>query len=340
MSLNPSLSAQYLLVVLIWSSTPLAIKFSNSSLHFSTAIALRALPAALILVTLLWLSRSRLFTRRQFKRELALYFSAALIFFPNLYLTYWAVQYISSGLAAVIFSLAPIGVGLWSAWLLGQNVFSLRTCLAGCAAITGLLIFFAKTIFLTYGIDTDPPLQSSIYDVAFLSFDTLAMLAMLIATLSFGLSSVLIKRFSNGTAPLKIVTGGHVAASLLLIPLAFVSDPLLRADPMALFDRIDTRSLLGISYLVIAGSVVANFIYYRLLEVFTPFTLSLMILFTPLIAVYLGVLLDGEKTTPAMLIGTAFVITAIALYLGVDRRLLQFVRSRYLAHNESVQDDY
>ena len=50
----------YLLVVLIWSTTPVAIQFSQNGLDFFTAVSLRMWVSALLSLPLVWLMRQRL----------------------------------------------------------------------------------------------------------------------------------------------------------------------------------------------------------------------------------------------------------------------------------------
>ena len=306
----------YLLVLVIWSTTPLAIKFSNSNLHFSTALLFRVFGAAVILYTLLRLRGLTLFSASSKRHETKLYGAACFIFFPNLFLTYWAVQYISSGLAAVIFSLAPLGVGFWSLLLLKTNVFRMSSIIASLMAIAGLLLLFADKLSAhSPAIGAAVSYQSSNLSAA------LGVLAMVIATLSFGLSSVLIKRDGANTPPLKIVTGGHVFACIVILPFALVLDPYF-AERLG-SESPNQRSLTGILYLVLAGSVIANLLYYRMLRLFSAFSLSLITLLTPMLALYLGVILDGEVISQRMLIGSALIVAALGLYLELPSRAMK-----------------
>ena len=111
----------YLLVILIWSTTPLAIHWSNSSLSFVAAITLRmalALPLCFVLMSIL---REPLIRN---KRDWLAYAASALGLFPNMLLVYWAAQFISSGLMSVMFGVYPFFVGVFSLLIMRENPFT------------------------------------------------------------------------------------------------------------------------------------------------------------------------------------------------------------------------
>ncbi len=76
----------YLLVVLIWSTTPVAIQFSQNGLDFFTAVSLRMWVSALLSLPLVWLMRQRLVFNKQ---ALQSYLGGSLGIYGAMMSVYW-----------------------------------------------------------------------------------------------------------------------------------------------------------------------------------------------------------------------------------------------------------
>ena len=76
----------YVVVVLTWSTTPLAIYFSNSSLTFITAVTVRMILALLGFGLLMLVLRKRLVNS---PKDWWVFSASALGLFPNMLLVYW-----------------------------------------------------------------------------------------------------------------------------------------------------------------------------------------------------------------------------------------------------------
>ncbi len=92
----------YLITVLIWGSTWLAIKYQLGSVDPMVSVVYRFSLAALLLM--LWCSVTRLNMRFSLKEHLYMALQGTLLFSLNYWLFYVAELHITSGLAAVIFS--------------------------------------------------------------------------------------------------------------------------------------------------------------------------------------------------------------------------------------------
>ena len=114
----------YALVVVLWATTPLAIKWSTHNLMFIEAVTARIVLAAIVCLCVLWTLGRPLFQRR---KDAWAYLAAAVGCFPNLALVTWSAQHIPSGLVAVVFGLYPFAVGLFSLLILKENIFSFPT---------------------------------------------------------------------------------------------------------------------------------------------------------------------------------------------------------------------
>ena len=100
----------YIIVVIIWSTTPLAIYFSNDSLTSIAAVNMRMLLAFAFAVTLTVAGFRQSFL---IKRHWKLYACASIGIFPNMPLVYASAEYIDSSMISVIFALSPFVIALF-----------------------------------------------------------------------------------------------------------------------------------------------------------------------------------------------------------------------------------
>ena len=293
-------SLAYLGVVLIWSTTPLAIKWSNHSITYIASASLRMGLSALILLLLL-----KLMGRSIFPNQAAVKSSAAASFgiFPGMALVYWSAQYINSGTMALVFAIQPFVTGLISYWLLGDNPLSRRKVLALAMAFTGLGIIFAEQIAL--GDDAWK-----------------GVVGILIATSIIGISSVLLKRYP-GQKDALCQTAGSLIFSLPFFTLSwFLLDGnwagILSAEQWSM------RSVSGLLYLATMGSIVGFALYYYLLANLAPTSVALISMITPGLALWVGQKIDGEPVTASLVMGGAIIVVALALYQGVLQRAWRY----------------
>jgi len=107
-----SLPIAFVAVVLIWSTTPLAIKWSALGAGFGFAVFGRMAIGVVLCALLLVVMRIRMPWHRSARLTYAV---GGLSVFCAMTLTYWAAQYVSSGMVSVLFGLTPLitGVRLW-----------------------------------------------------------------------------------------------------------------------------------------------------------------------------------------------------------------------------------
>tara|TARA_B100000809_G_scaffold253620_1_gene289832 strand:+ start:2043 stop:3005 length:963 start_codon:yes stop_codon:yes gene_type:complete len=288
--------AVYISVVLLWSTTPLAIKWSNESFSFIAAVSLRMFMACALALLLLALLQRPLFS---VKGAWKVYAVASLGLFPAMPLVYWAAQYISSGMLALIFAMTPIATGVLSIFILRENPFTVVKLLALLLAIAGLVVIFGDQVVLG-------------------SNAGLGVLAALGACSIMGGSSVLLKSLaqqSQQIGSLQQTTG----ALLFAVPALFLTWGLawyFGDDPW--LQQVSDKSLWAIAYLTLFGSLLGFTFYYYLLRNISPISLSLVTLITPVLALYLGHWLDSEIISARLLWGAAMIVVALGFYQGVS----------------------
>jgi Permeases of the drug/metabolite transporter (DMT) superfamily len=284
-------ASAYLLVVLIWSTTPLAIHWSNSSLSFISAITVRMVLATLLCFGLLKICRQPLIVQR---RDWLVYAASALGLFPNMLLIYWAAQTIPSGLMSVIMGIYPFCVGIFSIFVLQENPFTRSRILALLLAVFGLWLVQRE--------------QSAADGDALWG-----IIVMVLVCVIWGFSSVTVKKLGAGIAPLRMGTGSLLVSTPFFLLAWFGLD---RELP----ELIDQKSLVGVVYLVLAGSIIGHILWFYVLRVCSVASVSLITLITPVMALTWGHL-AGEQFSAFTLVGAGVIVLALALYQGFFFRL-------------------
>lgn len=292
----------YLLVVLVWSSTPLGIQLSSDSFSFVAAVTVRMGIALTLALLILKVLGRKLF---QSKDDWKVYAAAAVGIFPALPLVYWGAQFIPSGLVSVIFGLTPFITGLVTMIVLRENPFDWQKLIGLGLAVLGLLIIFQGQLVL--GVE-------AVYGV----------LGVLASTVIFSFSSVTLQRFASNIDPMRQATG----ALLLAFPCLLLTWWVLDGE---LPESVSPVSWLAVSYLAIMGSLLGFPAYFYLLKRLSASTVSLTTLITPGIALVLGAAIAGEKVGESVLWGASLIIISLAFYQGLLLKGLKLMYARIRA---------
>lgn len=280
----------YTLVIIIWATTPLAIKLGGDSLAPLTSLSLRislAFAVGCVLCTLAgW--RGLLVGRHW-----PLYLAASLSLFPNMALVYLAAEYLPSGIISLMFALAPFFTLVLAGPMLGESLLQPRKVLALTLALSGLAI-------LVLG-DGELPADSGI-----------GFLLMLSSNLIFSFSALWVKRLNARLSipPFEQALGAMAFALPGLLACWWVT-----SERVGL--SVSTVSLISLLYLAIFGSLVGFVAYYYILRQLSVESVSLIPLVTPVLAMTLGAIVMGEVVTAKMLLGAGLILLALALHQGL-----------------------
>ena len=279
-----SVPAAYLAVILIWSTTPLAVKWSSEGPGFLFGALGRMTLAAVLCVTLVAILRFGLPWHRDARRT---YFSGALGLYGAMLCIYWAAQYVPSGLIAVLFGLSPLVTALLARPLLGERGLTAAFIFGMLFAVFGLVTIFGAG--LTLGPHT-----------------TQGLIGLLAGVLLQSLSMVLVKRFGEALPSLTVSAGSLLIAAPLFIITWLVFD---RHIP-----QLPTRALASMLYLGVVGSVIGFTLFFYLLKHVTANTTALITLITPVLALLLGAAINHEPVSLRIWAGTALVLSGLALH--------------------------
>lgn len=278
-----SVPAAYLGVMLIWCTTPLAIKWSAEGAGFLFAAAGRMVIGAVLCVLIIVVVGGRLPWDRAARET---YASAAIGTFGSMLLTYWGAQYVSSGLISVLFGLAPVTTGLFATWFLREKSFSPNRVLGMALGVLGLALIFGAHIEHT-----------SIAGLA----------AVLGAVLLHSGSAVAVKRVGAGLSALTTTAG----ALLLAVP-AYLVTMWLAGSTWP--EQMSDRAAGAIIYLGVFGSVIGFMLYFYALQRTEAGRMALINLVTPVAALLIGQWMNAEQVEMRAWFGTALIMLGIVAY--------------------------
>lgn len=288
MTLTPII--YYAIVLLVWTTTPLAILYSQEGLTPVQALFLRMGGAWLMLLMILVLQRNLPRLSRTYL--LFTLISGGGLFFATR-LIYLASPAIDSGLIAVLHGLLPVFSALFATLILAMKVTG-RQWLALLTSFIGVLLLMLSEL----AIDTE----------------LWALLSVCIAVMTHSLTAVLVKRQGVDVPVIHQLFGSLSVVSLFsLIYLFWQSEPLLLSE-------LSWQSALSIGYLATIGSLLGFFAYYGLLQQVSPVTVGTITLITPLTSMLLGAWLNHEQFPPGTLLGTAILLIGLAGYLLATRQ--------------------
>ena len=281
-----SLPIAYLTVVLIWSTTPLAIKWSALGAGFAFAVMARMVIGVALagLIVMAW----RIGFPLHRKARLT-YLAGGLGLFGAMICTYWGSQYITSGLVSVLFGLAPLVTSLMSALWLKERALAPAKLVGMALGLAGLGI-----VFLAESHIGGP--------------DALAgMAALLLAVLVYSASLVWVKRIGDDSPPLAITTGTLAVSMPLFVLVWFLADGRV---PSAM----PLQAGAAIVYLGVFGSVLGFALYYYIIRHMDTGRVALITLITPVLALLLGILLNGEVVPVRVWFGASLIVLGLSLY--------------------------
>lgn len=280
-----SLPAAFVSVILIWSTTPLAIKWSALGVGFSFAVFSRMAIGVLLCAFLLAAFRVRVPLHR---KALLAYVAGGLSMFGAMALTYWSSQFVSSGMIAVLFGLSPLITSLGAMLWLKEEALT-PSKLAGMAmGVLGLLLVFRGGLGLGGG-------------------STGGLVALFLAVVAQSLGLVWLKRIDDDSPPLAMTLGILMVA----LPLFFAAWWLVDGHvPTAMPERAVAATL----YLGVFGSVLGFALYYYLIKHMEAGRIALITLITPVMALLLGHGLNNEAVLPQVWLGTASIVFGLCLH--------------------------
>lgn len=284
----------YMGVILIWSTTPLAINWSSIGAGPLFGVAARMLIGAVLALLTISLMRRPL---PRHAGALKTYLAGGIPLFLAMSSVYLSSQFIPSGWIAVVFGLTPVITGILAGVWLGERAFTPTRTLGMALAFSGLIVMFNTGLSFS---------ENAVLGIAGVLFSSFVHSA----------SAVLIKRINAGISGLAVTTGSlWVALPLFAGAWAIFGQPV----PGSLPDK----TIAGILYLGVVGSVLGFSLYYFVLKQLEASKVALITLITPAGGVAIGHLLNGEPVSWQIAGGTGLIILGLAVYDLLPKLLRQ-----------------
>ncbi len=273
----------YLLTVLIWGTTWIAIKFQIGVVAAPVSIAYRFWIASALLFLFLLAMRKPLWPPRQAWRYLVA--QGLALFCCNFLCFYYASQWVPSGLIAVVFSTAPIWNALNGRLFLKRPI-QRQVILGALLGLGGIGLLFA------------PQMHGHWNESGMLLGLGLALLG----TLCFSTGNLLSSRMQSLGLALwltntwaMLIGATVLTCGALLLGMPFTFDPSMRY----------AGSLL---YLAIPGSVIAFTAYLMLVGRIGPDRAAYSTVLFPIVALTVSTVLEGYHWSPLAFAGLALVL--------------------------------
>lgn len=275
----------WLILCGIWGSTWLFIKLGLEDLPPLTFAGIRFVISCAILFPLVWV---RHLTLPKTRSDWFLVIGTGVMSFSlNYGLVFWAEQYITSGLAALLQAMLP--------------AFGLILAHIHVPAERMTWVKIAGVVLGVFGVGVVFSNQLAISGRLALA----GCVAMVLSAFFAAYSNVLVKTHGKNLNPAVLAAFQMLfgLVPLLLYGLTFEGNPLrLRWTPLA---------LVCLLYLAVVGTVIAFLMYYWLIQKMDVTKTMLISLVTPVVAVILGMLVLDEQLSWRTLVGGAMIMAGI-----------------------------
>ncbi|NOX09225.1 MAG: DMT family transporter [Gammaproteobacteria bacterium] len=279
-----SVPAAYIIVILVWSTTPLGIKWSSAGIGYEYGVALRMIIGLFALIMIARLQRLPLPWNRQARY---LYIVSGLSLFLTMASVYWAAQYIPSGWISVIFGLSPVLTSIFAMLILHESTFTPGRIFGMLLGLSGLIVVFIEGLSIS---------TAALAGVAAVTFAASAQ----------SLGAVIIRKLKPDIPAISITIGSLIVATPLFFANAFYNSNWPQTWPQ--------QSVMAIVYLAILGTALGFPLYYYLLKNINVERVALITLITPVMALLLGAAINNEEIGSQVWFGTALILSGLAIY--------------------------
>jgi drug/metabolite transporter (DMT)-like permease len=298
-----------LALYIVWGSTYLGIKVAIETIPPFFHAGIRFLISGLILVIWQRVAGHSLPTHKQWISTAII---GTLLLLGGNGLVAWAEQFIPSGIAALIIASSPMFL------VIGEAIRP-NGVKPNWQGIVGLLIGFAG-IFILIG-----PTEISGSAAKLNSFGVAALLA---ACLFWSTGSMYSKSVDLPKSSLMNTGAQMLVGSLSLFIVSLITGELKGWDVTA----VSARSLYGLSYLILVGSLVGFASYGWLLQNAPISLVSTYAYVNPVIAVLLGTWLANEVLEPRIGVATGIIIGSV-IFINSTRPKVKYEAKKDLVES-------
>jgi len=279
------LALAFAAIYVIWGSTYLAIRYAVETIPPLVTAGIRHTVAGGILLAWAYARGYRA------KREhwIAGAIVGAFFFLVGHGTLHWAEQHVASGLAALLIATEPMFI-LVLAWASRQQKISRASALGLALGVVGVAILTGM-------------------EVSAKDASLLGMIAVLIGSAAWAAGVVISPKVKLPDDALARTAVPLVCGAVMLLASAGITGEFHGLQWAA----ISLKSILGLAYLIVFGSIVAFTSYTWLLQRCAPALVATHTYANPVVAVLLGWLLAGEALTLRVVVASIAILGAIVL---------------------------
>jgi drug/metabolite transporter (DMT)-like permease len=289
----------FLVVILIWSTTPLAVKWSAEGTGFIFGVSARMVIGMMMLIVLAFVKRVPVPINRQ---AILTYLAAGLGIYGAMISVYWGAQYIQSGFISVLFGLTPILTGGLAFFVLKERGWTIFKLLGVAFSLVGLTVIFGHSI--DFG-------SVAVYGIA----------AVVLSVFIHSLSAVLLKKIHGELSSLSVTTGGMLVATPAYVITWLAIDGKLPSV-------IPDYALWSIIYLGVIATAIGFNLYFFILKHLQASQVALLTLITPVIALWIGQLFNHEHIGVNAWFGSILILMGMGVYQWAHLLPVFWLRSK------------
>lgn len=285
------LALAFAAIYLVWGSTYLAIRYAVETIPPLVTAGIRHTIAGGVLLAWAY-ARGYRPRREHWGAGIVL---GALFFLLGHGSLHWAEQHVASGLAALLIATEPMFI-LVLAWMSGQQKISRLSALGLACGVVGVAILTGMEIS---------------------SRDTslMGMIAVLLGSVSWAAGVVISPKLKLPSDALARTAVPLVCGAVMLLAAAGLTGEFHTLK----WEAVSLKSILGLAYLIVFGSIVAFTAYTWLLQRCPPTLVATHTYANPIVAVLLGWLLASEPLTARLAVASLAILGAIVLIRRGER---------------------
>lgn len=285
------LALAFAAVYLVWGSTYLAIRYAVETIPPLVTAGIRHSIAGGILLAWAW--------ARGFRPTRAHWISGsvvgALFFLVGHGSLHWAEQYVGSGLAALLIATEPMFI-LVLAWSMGQQRISRWSMLGLGLGVLGVATLTGAELTVK-------------------GSNLLALMAVLLGSFAWSAGAVISQKVKLPSDALGRTALPMICGAAMLLAAAGLTGEFQATH----WSTISAKSIWGLAYLIVFGSVIAFTAYTWLLQRCPPALVATHTYANPVVAVFLGWLLASEPLTMRVVLASVAILGAIVLIRKGER---------------------
>ena len=282
----------FIALSLIWGTTWLVIKIGLDGMPPFLGVGLRFIAAGAIVVSIGFIKERKVtFSLALLKLTLII---GILMFTISYSAVYWAEQYISSGMASIMFSTLPFYVAALAAIILKNERLNKLRVMGMIVGVAGTALIFSENLSVQNFIEL------------------MALLAVFVSPISAAFAVVITKKNIHNHNRYLLNGGSMLVGGITTLSIHFIFD----GDAHLIWN---INSIGALIYLTLIGSALAFSIHFWMLLHVEATTLSFVTIVSPVVALFLGYIILSENLSGLQFAGSALVIGGVLIseVLGV-----------------------